>query len=291
MKIGILGSGFGLYGYLPASHKLGYEIFTLERYRSVLKERIELEQYSHKVIFIKDEDELTKSVNRVILARDSVSQSRFILKYSGNFEHIYLEKPMGVDATDQRKCRKTLIQNGQSFSIGYLFPFTEWYNQLLRFEKTDKYHIVITWKITPQINTWKTESFNDSGLFSYYAIHFVPLLYDLKINITTLSIKLRSKSLLISGKNSENLKITLKIFFDVAQEFKIQITQNSGLLQIFKDINPFGAIVIQGQTDNRVEAIIKYLKSNTEKSKQGDYLAYESLSNQIREITELNGSK
>jgi hypothetical protein len=291
MKIGILGSGFGLYGYLPATHKLGYEIFTLERYRSVFEKRIELDQYSHNVVFMKDEDEITKNVNRIIVARDSVSQSSFIQKYSGNFEHIYLEKPMGVDATDQRKCRKTLSRNGQSFSIGYLFPFTEWYDQLLCFEKTDKCHITITWRITPQENTWKIESFDDSGLFSYYAIHFVPLLYDLKIDITTLSIKLGSKSLLVSGKSGENLQITLRIFFDTTQEFKVQIMQNSNLFQVFENKNPFGAIAIQGQTDNRVGVIINYLESNSDMSKQGDYCAYESLSNQIREIVELQGLK
>ena len=72
-KVGILGGGFGLYGYLPAFANLGYEIFTLKRYERFIKKRADLTKYIKDINFLKEEDLISK-VDCISISRNPENQ-------------------------------------------------------------------------------------------------------------------------------------------------------------------------------------------------------------------------
>ena len=76
-KIGILGGGFGLYGYLPAFYNLGFDIFTLEKYSGFIKNRKDLEKLYDRINFISSEEELFNNVEYLNIARDQLINLSF----------------------------------------------------------------------------------------------------------------------------------------------------------------------------------------------------------------------
>ena len=51
MKTLILGSGFGLYGYLPAAYKISNKIFLQKKYKNFFYSRSELKNFNNKIIW------------------------------------------------------------------------------------------------------------------------------------------------------------------------------------------------------------------------------------------------
>ena len=75
-KVGILGGGFGLYGYLPAFANLDFEIFTLEKYERFIRKRADLTKYIKDINFLKEEDLLSK-VDCISISRNPENQYKF----------------------------------------------------------------------------------------------------------------------------------------------------------------------------------------------------------------------
>ena len=67
MKFGILGGGYGLYGYLPALCELGFELHLLNRYKKIVYNRFELERYSNSLIYHDNEISLLNNINNLRL--------------------------------------------------------------------------------------------------------------------------------------------------------------------------------------------------------------------------------
>ena len=64
----ILGSGFGMYGYLPALIECGMKVALPERYRSVIGGRTELVQYMPEVIWCAGTEEALALANGAVVA-------------------------------------------------------------------------------------------------------------------------------------------------------------------------------------------------------------------------------
>ena len=47
--VGIIGEGFGLYGYLPSFIELGYKVGVLEKSKQIIENRSELNHFSSKL--------------------------------------------------------------------------------------------------------------------------------------------------------------------------------------------------------------------------------------------------
>ena len=71
MKYGILGSGFGIYGWLLAVFRdnAKNKVITLEKYKSKILSRIELKKCLKIIIFVKNEDEIIKKSRTIIIAK------------------------------------------------------------------------------------------------------------------------------------------------------------------------------------------------------------------------------
>ena len=109
MKVGVLGGGFGLYGYMPAFLGLGMEVFTLSRYKQELEGRLELNSLLGKVKFLSTEEEIVRSIEVIAIARNPSSQEKFMEGITSGFTHLFLEKPMASSVNEHERCLEKLI--------------------------------------------------------------------------------------------------------------------------------------------------------------------------------------
>ena len=130
-KVGILGGGFGLYGYLPAFANLEYEIFTLSKYESFIRKRADLNKYIKDINFLKEEDLISK-VDYISISRNPENQYKFLVNYKNyEFDHLYLEKPIAHNIVSYKKCIKNLEIQKTNFSVFYSLTYMDWYSNII----------------------------------------------------------------------------------------------------------------------------------------------------------------
>ncbi len=151
-KVGILGGGFGLYGYLPAFANLNYEIFTLYKYENYLKKRLDLNKYINNINFL-EENDLVNEVDYLSISRNPENQYKFLVKNKNSYKHLYLEKPIAHQSKAYYRCIENLENQKNSFSVFYSLSYMNWYENIIE-EITQginkKFHIV--WKIRKPIS-------------------------------------------------------------------------------------------------------------------------------------------
>lgn len=166
----IFGSGFGLYGYLPAAYELGYDIFLPTRYRTIFESRVELSKYSNRICWICDDiliSEIAWNMDLIIIAKrptdqvkllnelygfDKVYSQSFggsasiinhnqnIAKKSCRLRNLILEKPIAPNPYEALSLLKCFERNAfnVSFRIGYTFLYTEWGKRIIKQLKSKK---------------------------------------------------------------------------------------------------------------------------------------------------------
>ena len=107
MKFGVLGSGFGLYGYVPALISgCNQQVYLPERYRARLKERIDVRSFEDVVQWRADDTAVLEEVDAVVISRRPRDQEQLICRYVGvpDIRAFVLEKPLGVTPGSALKC-------------------------------------------------------------------------------------------------------------------------------------------------------------------------------------------
>ena len=80
----ILGSGFGIYGYLPAIYGISKNIFLNIRYKKKIEKRTELKKFLKKITWYNEENLKIKKIDYLIIAQNPQKQD-LNLKISKNF--------------------------------------------------------------------------------------------------------------------------------------------------------------------------------------------------------------
>ena len=96
MNFLIIGSGFGIYGYLPAIYKNSKKIFLNIKYKKKIEKRIELIRYLKRVIWYFDIKDINCNIDYVIIAQNPKKQflvTKRILRLLKP-KHLFLEKPI-----------------------------------------------------------------------------------------------------------------------------------------------------------------------------------------------------
>ena len=99
MNFGVLGGGFGIYGWLSAlSYFSGIKIFTLYKYKEKLLKRHDIENLNSlidKIKWFDNEDLLIKYAEVLIIARRPLDQVKVINKLLNQFwiGSLIIEKP------------------------------------------------------------------------------------------------------------------------------------------------------------------------------------------------------
>jgi predicted dehydrogenase len=188
----ILGSGFGLYGYLPAIIEAGSDRIVLpKRYRAKFSTRPELSRFADAIEWVDDENAALARADCVILALSPDLQPQWIshCRKLANVERLVLEKPLAPTPDAAASLFDDLIDAAKIFRVGYIFRLTPWGQNMLqalvgcpRGAATGE--LRITWRFLAHhyrypSTTWKRYQSSGGGALRFYGIQLIALLAEL----------------------------------------------------------------------------------------------------------------
>ena len=188
MTVGILGSGFGLYGYLPALVGLGHGVRMPARARERLLGRAELRHLFASVEWVEDDEHVLEGCEALVIARrpsDQVRWARRVVATPG-IRCVLLEKPVAEDPATARSLLLELEAAGKTVGIGFTFRYTAWARALkasLR-EVGSEGSLAVDWRFRAHHyaangETWKRRPSQGGGSVRFYGIHLIALLAEL----------------------------------------------------------------------------------------------------------------
>jgi predicted dehydrogenase len=186
MKVAILGSGFGLYGYLPALQALQSRVLLPERYRAVVLSRAELSGFTAGIDWVADENAAIDGADALVIARRPADQSGLIgeiLRQNG-LKRLLLEKPLAPTPVLAARLQNQIEVSGKILRMGYMFGFTDWGRDLIAHATGSTGDIQIKWTFrahhyAANLSNWKRVSAEGGGALRFYGIQLISLLADL----------------------------------------------------------------------------------------------------------------
>jgi predicted dehydrogenase len=182
----ILGSGFGLYGYLPALLELGHRVALPIRYQSVVSGRAELSQFVPRVDWRADVEAALATADSVVVALRPAEQANWIprLVRMPNIRQLILEKPIAPTPGLSASLLDDLERAGKRYRIGYTFRLLPWAHQLRLALGEGVKGASLDWTFLAHhyrndLANWKRYDAEGGGALRFYGIHFVALLAEL----------------------------------------------------------------------------------------------------------------
>lgn len=181
----IIGSGFGLYGYLPAIVRNQESNIVLPYvYKSKICARDELTHCIPRITWVKDIDSAVSKAKCVIFAIPPRQQKKLLSRYLEfpNIERLVLEKPVAPDPIIATKLLDNIEATKKSYRIGYTLLNSVWHKRLIWPKLTqDDRQLKITWSFMAhhfenQLDTWKRKHLDGGGILRFYGIHLLALL-------------------------------------------------------------------------------------------------------------------
>ncbi len=191
----ILGSGFGLYGYLPALINLGERVVLPERYRDRFNSRPELAPFASQVQWSLTEEEALARADGVVLALRPSDQYEWVPRCLARSEisRLILEKPLAPAPDGAAFVLDKLIGSGKAFRIGYTFRYTDWALKLRGLVETKGVAtFAIHWNFLAHhfrhdLYNWKRSTAQGGGAIRFYGIQVIALLAELGYREVTFS--------------------------------------------------------------------------------------------------------
>ena len=241
MYFGIVGGGFGIYGWLSAlSHFSQIKIATLSKYKTQLLNRPDIQNVSllkDKIKWFDEEDILFQNIDILIIAKRPADQIEIIKKlikisWKGS---LIIEKPIAPNPYQAKCILKQLVENKIFLQVGFSIMETDWSQKIQKLILDFKpKKINIGWDFYAhhykhKIYNWKSNPQMGGGALNFYCIHFIAWLasfsnwnvnycsplennnddpsvnFQLTNNHTVLTIKCNSKN-----ENFNHFKITEK---------------------------------------------------------------------------------
>ncbi|WP_218625991.1 hypothetical protein [Bradyrhizobium sp. dw_78] len=182
----VLGSGFGMYGYLPALMQLGLEVVLPFRYQSTLAARPELSEFVKKIIWCADVEGALARSSGVIVALRPDDQALWIprLVRMPNIRQFILEKPIAPTPELAASLLAAVEEAGRRYRVGYTFRFTPWAHQLRAALAEPRNSIRLDWNFLAHhyragLANWKRSDPAGGGAVRFYGIHAIALLAEL----------------------------------------------------------------------------------------------------------------
>lgn len=179
----ILGSGFGLYGYLPALvNRLGQEVILPRNYEEKINARPELACTLDKIHWVKNTDEALSLAEAVIIAMPPTSQPSLVnhcLTFP-NIKRFVLEKPLATSPRLASDLLNQLDAAKKLYVVGYTFMNLSWQDQLL-WPSSASSTITITWDFmahhfAKNLHNWKRFHAQGGGILRFYGIQIIAML-------------------------------------------------------------------------------------------------------------------
>lgn len=188
----VIGSGFGIYGYLPALIEEGISSIILpKKYQGKISARRELTRYLPNITFTEDLEAALCQATGVAIASLPETQVHCVekcLTYK-NIKYMFIEKPVAPNIQEAIELLQQLINAKIRFRIGYVFLYAKWYTNLKTILQSNlsKGELTITWRFQAhhfvhQLKIWKRYDSQGGGVVKFYGIHIFPLLAELGYN-------------------------------------------------------------------------------------------------------------
>lgn len=189
MRVGILGAGFGLYGYLPALLACpGTTILLPLRYREIMQARHDIRSFLPEVHWADDEQVVLEKAQALVICRRPVDQARIVAKLGAypRITRVLLEKPVACSPDAAAATLHGLAMSGHHVRIGYTFRLTPWAQRLaalLRRGGSGR-SLQLRWNFrahhyAADLHNWKRVVSCGGGAIRFYGIHLIALLADL----------------------------------------------------------------------------------------------------------------
>lgn len=234
LKIGIIGSGFGLYGLLPAFHSLkNCKVVAICAHN---QERIKKYAYSRSITNtysdwrkMLDEEKL----DAVAIAVTPLAQYTIAAYAIKKGIHIFAEKPLAGNLPQAKELLRLAKKYNIIHAVDFLFPeISQWVKvKKLLDKKTygNLKHISVNWDflsfdIQHQISSWKTDVSQGGGALNFYSCHTLYYLENFVGEITDLKSQLiySSKSI-----NSAEVGVELLLCFKNQATGSVHISCNT----------------------------------------------------------------
>ena len=268
MEIGIIGSGFGLYGYLPAVILGGHTPVTLERYRTTIRHRSDIRQFDDQIKYVSDLDKLIEgSPGASVLAVPFQSRGIILESFGSQYHgHLFLEKPIASTRKGYSDLMGQLGLVASTWSVAYLFPYTQWYRAMQSWvsESNGAPVVTIQWTLPKpkSQNNWKVDQHLGGGIVNFYLSHFIPFLR--KNNFDTSNFSLGANGDVIWKIHKDGPKgYQLDIHCGYGdRHFSISVSDGeSGLppTRIYRMDTPFGPAPQPESIDPRSALLLEYM--------------------------------
>ena len=278
-SIAILGSGFGLYGYLPALVSCNCpEVVLPERYRKRFNERIELDGFSSRVRWERDEYEALRSASGAVLALCPSQQMRWlnVCLEQNNLDYLFLEKPLATTPSDAFALQERLDSSKKVIRIAYLFRHLEWAKRVQAFvSDPSSQMLTFRWRFMAHhfkhnVITWKREHDEGGGPLRFYGIHLIAKLaeigYDSVVNSSRDSEgseRLDTWSATFSGPKLPVCSVTVSTA-SVHSDFSVRGHDGRKEICLFDRSSPFDLsepLSSESRLDGRVPMLSTFCKS------------------------------
>jgi len=183
--IAILGSGFGLYGYLPALAEISlHDILFLSKAKDVFFSRAELNEYKDRVHWAESIPQILEQSEVIVLAIQPERQQNFINEHVNQLinKKLILEKPLAKNAEDALSLLNKLKDYKIKYRIAYTLIYTDWLQNLKLLSDSNSLpdELLIEWLFLAHhyktdINNWKKDLSQGGGIINFYGIHFIAL--------------------------------------------------------------------------------------------------------------------
>ena len=189
-RFGIFGSGFGLYGYLPALiDGCGHQVVLPERYRDRFTERSELARFAGAVDWRTNEEIVLDYVDGVVLALPPIVQKDLLPQCLARpaIKSLFLEKPLAHTPEVAITIFDKLMRSGRVFRLGYTFRYTTWGQNILKNVRPIKQgmgSLSIRWDFFAHhyqhdLHNWKRSNTLGGGAIRFYGIQIIALLAEI----------------------------------------------------------------------------------------------------------------
>jgi predicted dehydrogenase len=194
VKVAILGSGFGLYGYLPALHTLSCPVVLAERYRATIARRAELSHLADGITFVADENVAIDLADALVIARRPADQLDLIpgLLQRKKLQRLLLEKPLAPNPAAAVQLQDQIQASDKIVRMGYLFGYTDWGRDLIARAAELRGDLLIRWLFrahhyAADRSNWKRADTEGGGALRFYGIQLIGLVAALGFDQVLLS--------------------------------------------------------------------------------------------------------
>jgi predicted dehydrogenase len=184
----IVGSGFGLYGYLPALiESLGGPVLLPMAYQDKVSARPELARYRDAIHWVADTEAALAAADGVVVASTPMRQPELVAQCLRlpSLKFLVLEKPLAATPAMAADVLGVLMRSGKRVRIGYTLLYTSWATRL---RVPDVGHfdgqVSVSWTFMAHhfsnaLRNWKREHAQGGGVLRFFGIHVIALLVRL----------------------------------------------------------------------------------------------------------------